>query len=72
MDPAERTFSDLAQEFLGYQRIYTNDPASSESNLRILGRHLGERQLAQITAREIEVMIVACLQGGIAKSTINW
>ena len=66
-----RTLSDVADEFLAYQRIYTEDPQTSEFNLRILKRYLGARVLVEIEPRDIEAMIAARLQDEIARSTIN-
>jgi len=66
-----KNVSEIAEEFLAYQRIYTEDPASSEFNLRIIKRHLGTRLLIDVSPREIEAMIAERLQAGIAKATIN-
>jgi integrase len=69
LDP--KRLDDVAQEFLVYQREHTEDPESTVSNLRIISRHLGRRLLTEIGPREVEAMIAARLQDGIAKSTIN-
>jgi len=71
MDTPAKSLSEIAEEFLAYQRIYTEDPASCEFNLRVIKRHLGTRQLLDIGPREIEAMIAARLEDGIAKATIN-
>ena len=71
MGVLSRSLEDVAVEFLAHQRIYTEDPETTESNLRIIKRHLGSRLLVDIGPREIEGMIAARIQEGVAKATIN-
>lgn len=71
MGVLSRSLEEVAVEFLAHQRIYTEDPETTESNLRIIKRHLGARLLTDIGPREVESMIAARLQDGISKATIN-
>jgi integrase len=66
-----RTLSDVADEFLAYQKIYTEDPDTTAFNLRIIKRYLGPRLLKEVTFQDIERMIAARIEDGIARSTIN-
>jgi len=68
---SSKRLEDLVDEFLAYQRVYTEDPGTTDFNLRVIRRYLGTRLLTDIGPREIETMIAARLEDGIAKSTIN-
>jgi len=66
-----KRFRDVTEEFLAYRSLYSDDKRTTPSNLRILGRHLGELRITEIGTKEIESMIAARIAEGVSRPTIN-
>lgn len=66
-----KRFGDVADEFLSYASIYSDDRRTVPSNMRILGRHFETMRVSDIGSKEIEAFIAARLRAGVGRPTIN-
>jgi integrase len=66
-----RLFAAVAEDFLAHRRIYTDNPRTLRSQMRVLGVAFDALPLAQITPAAVERWMATRLDAGVSRATLN-